>query len=183
MKKFECKECSGNCRLEIEEVGELRLKCVRHYDGIVKWHEVKEENTQVHTQVKLPDWVKVGKWVYCPTTGNYGEVVDQQGNTVLLRPFGSDDDTVFSKDINIILERGKPAKKRPFNEKEMRELVGKVLETPHIDLLVNAYSKVTKGVSTAWRDYTAEDLMDLDFTIDGKPCYKLEHLENGEWVE
>jgi hypothetical protein len=66
----------------------------------------------------------------------------------------------------------------------MKALVGKVLETPNIALLVNAYGKLTGDISTALGNYTAESLMDNGFVIDGKPCYKLEHLnEKGEWVE
>lgn len=87
---------------------------------------------------------------------------------------------------NAIFSNGKivEARKRPFNEKEMRELVGKVIENDNVALLVTSYGKHTGDIDTYCGIYTAEDLRDSGFVIDGKPCCKLEHLnEKGEWVE
>lgn len=183
MKKFECDDCNANCKVTVKHGECPPCFCIYDVSG-AGWHEVKEENTQQFgNSEQLPDWVKVGEWVYCPTTRNYGEVVDQQGNTVLLRPFGSDDDEVFSKDINIILERGKPARKRPFNVYEMKAMVGKVLSGDKFDYCALITYTEAEMIETQHYTYTSDELIN-GYTIDGKPCYKLEHLnEKGEWVE
>jgi hypothetical protein len=76
------------------------------------------------------------------------------------------------------------ARKRPFNAEEMKALVGKVIgDGNRIDLIFSFTTK-DKKVETNYAFYDAELLMDGNFTIDGKPCYVLEHLnDKGEWVE
>ena len=189
MKKFECRRCAKACTLLLDENLAIPRSCI-YGNRESLWCAIKEdsaENAQTTQQFgnseQLPDWVKVGEWVYCPTTRNYGEVVGQQGNTVLLRPFGRDDDVVFSKDINIILERGKPARKRPFNADEIKALIGKVLRGDKFDFCALITYTEEETIETQHFTYTSDELIN-DYTIDGKPCYVLEHLnDKGEWVE
>lgn len=184
MIKFECKKCLNNCIVLANDYY-LPKTCCYDFGYKPNWHEVKEadsaENEQFGNSEQLPDWVKVGNLVYCSKTGIYGEIKTIKDNKIYLRLINTDE--VLPVKLNMVLKNGRPARKRPLNADEMKALVGKVLETPHVALLVNAYGKVTKEVSTAWGNYTDEALMNRGFTLDGKPCYKLEHLENGEWVE
>jgi hypothetical protein len=149
------------------------------------------KNSMIKRPVKeLPDWVKVGNLVYCSKTGNYGEIKTIKDNKIYLRLINTDE--VLPVKLNMVLKNGRPARKRPFNEAEMKALVGKILthkQTGDLTLVtdfINEYDKdLDYHYSTVFafgENYTDGDLMD-DCTIDGKPCYVLEHLEKGEWVE
>lgn len=127
----------------------------------------------------LPNWVKVGAVGYDDMNNEYFEVIEVNNDSFRAKSIGSPD-SCSGLYFNEFCSEGN---KRPFNEKEMRELVGKVLETSNVALLVDAYMKVTKNIVTSCGTYNAEELR-ARFTVDGKPCYKLEHLnEKGEWVE
>lgn len=140
------------------------------------------ENSLVERPAKaLPDWCKVEKWGYDTEDHEYFEIVDITPVFINVRLLNG---VHLQRSYNAIKKCCVEAKKRPFNEKEMKELVGKVIENPNIVLLVNAYGKHTGDIGTYCGNYTAESLMDNDFVIDDKPCYVLEHLnEKGEWVE
>jgi hypothetical protein len=68
----------------------------------------------------------------------------------------------------------------------MKALVGRVMEHATGRYLITACASFSTGdwkIEADGQYYSAALLLKDDFTIDGKPCYKLEHLENGEWVE
>jgi hypothetical protein len=78
------------------------------------------------------------------------------------------------------------ARLRPYNAKEMKALMGKVIEKGPSMHIVTGFENVLFGnecmVHVNGCLYNANDLL-RQFTIDNAPCGVLEHLENGEWVK
>lgn len=186
MRKFECKGCENHCVTTMKTVECSPSFCL--YDTIKgNWHEVKEdnaENAQVDVKSEpLPNWVKVGAIGYDTHTNDYFEIV------CINCTFGIVNVNLFNggylqHNYDIIRNHCVKAQKRPFNDKEMREIVGKSLETPGFVKFIFSYDKENKTLESYDFLYTADDLFEDDFKFEGKPCYKLEHLNNnGEWVE
>jgi hypothetical protein len=182
MKKFECKECYiAPCILDVgEETNRLPKMCPYGVNGAI-WHEAKAETTTKSSQ--LPDWCRVGEWVYYPEDMGhsvYLKISEIKGGFVHAKE--KDDYDPWQISYNAICEYAKPARKRPFNAEEMRGLVGKVIEDGDNALFVSVYYGKEKCISAGCvADFDGDDLMRC--SCDGKPCYKLEHLENGGWVE
>lgn len=125
---------------------------------------------------ELPDWCKVGEWVYL-SNEEYDKIESIDGFGINL---------VSGAIINkkYIHEETVSARLRPYNAEEMKSLVGKVIcgnDTNFRAMIVYA-DGVSGVVETIHYDYNAEELAQ-SYTIDGKPAGVLEHLENGEWVE
>ena len=123
---------------------------------------------------KLPEWCKVGEWVYT-CNGDYRKVEAITDGIVCLSgglnvPVGD----IHSEMVS--------ARLRPYNKEEMRGLVGKVVcGSEGKTFLVLAYSPNT--VFFGGFSHTPEDLtLDIYKLPDGSPCAILEHLEDGEWV-
>jgi hypothetical protein len=153
------------------------------------WHEVVDSaenaqttNEQFGNSEQLPDWVKVGNLVYCRKTGIYGEVTAIGDNNIYIRIVNSDE--VFPAKLNMALRNGRPARKRPLNADEMKALVGRFITIENQIAMVIGYNKSSNRILIWGSNFlSAEQLINLEVTINGKPCYKLEHLEEGEWVE
>lgn len=74
----------------------------------------------------------------------------------------------------------KQTRLRPYNAEEMKGLIGKIVKREKTYSLVVEYDEVTKEVLVGCTNYESDlSLMD-NYTIDGKPCAVLVHLENGE---
>jgi hypothetical protein len=122
-----------------------------------------------HTKA-LPDWCKEGKQVYdiasreyiCVRKEDYGWYID-----------------------NIEIGRIKQARKRPFNEKEMRGLVGKVIEDVKGDAtLITDFNNCTKSIRVLGEWVQSDDLANSTWKLNSKPCFVLEYLNGkGEWVK
>lgn len=127
---------------------------------------------------RLPDWCKVGEWVWAIAFNAYFKV-DKVDDLFI---YGTD---FPGSEYSVAINNVRQARLRPFNTEEMRGMVGKVINNPCSSRLVTAYNEsdcIKILTSIGW--YTADDLMTSDYTIDGKPCGVLEHLnENGEWME
>ena len=188
MKKFECVGCENNCKLTPKKNYFLPKFCpfAEGYEPV--WHEVKEEACKISIQDnrdsiqdnKLPDWVKVGAVGYDALNNEYFEITHIEHDSFRAKSIDSSNSCSSLYFNEFVYE----ANKRPFNDKEMKSLVGRVLETPSVVLLVNAYGKISGTIVTPSGNYSAEALMDNKYTIDGKPCYVLEHLnEQGQWVK
>jgi hypothetical protein len=165
MKKFECKGCDNHCVVTTNS-NYCSVMCHLVNED---WHEVKEETTTKSSQ--LPDWCKVGEWIYDRPTKDYRQIRrnDALYTTCLLDAM---------KDGVVV-----PARKREFNKKEMQGLVGKVIENCKYVLWCDGYEKESNRIVTLLKAFTAEDLMEGGYAVNRKPCYVLEHLENGGWVE
>ena len=139
-------------------------------------------NIQVNTQVKkLPDWCRNGALAW--ENGDYFEleVIDEDHRITMKYSDGTEE----SVTSDYIGKHVKQARLRPYNEVEMKELVGKVVERNGMLELVAAYKPEQDDFKIALSDdwYYNTDLLYDGYTIDGHPCGKLEHLEDGEWVE
>jgi hypothetical protein len=118
----------------------------------------------------LPDWCKAGKYVYDVSLREYIYVREEDYDWYI---------------DPIARGRIKQAHKRPFSAEEMQGMVGKMLDVASVIELIVGYNKCTKEIITYDDTYSAERLMGATgWRIDGKPCFKLEHLnDKGEWVE
>ena len=149
------------------------------------------ENSLIERPSKaLPDWCKVGEWLYVPETNAYHKITfvdESQVNTV-----SYDTDCCSRWDHQGIMEDTKQAKLRPYNAAEMKKLVGKVIEVG-----LGQFSLCLR-VKGRWADFLDDcdtdddrariisynnDMLKCAKYIDGPPCGVVEHLENGEWVK
>lgn len=139
------------------------------------------QNSLIKRPAKLPDWCKVGEWVYCTQTENYGKILSVDAEQVNIRLSSNE---TFSAKTNMMLKYGEAARLRQYTADEMRELVGKVFEDKDGNLyLAVSYIPHGRGLLVGGYYFNAGELLDANFTIDGKPCGKFEHLEDGEWVK
>jgi hypothetical protein len=169
MKKYKCSGCSKPCFIQVEDEADCPIWCAYAKGEITDWCEVEEVVTDCN---QLPDWCKVGEWYYDKVIKQYLQIDS----------FDMAHKARWGQDLKngVIVQ----ARKRPFNAEEMRELVGKVIQDNIGNRsLINNYTNVDNQVTVFCAYCNADKLMKAGYTIDGKPCYKLEHLENGEWVE
>lgn len=155
----------------------------KQYQPRVEFDARNWQNSLIKRPAKkkaLPDWCKVGKWGYNTETHGYFEIVSINDIFVNIDIHGYGH---FQQGYGIIKKHCVEARKRKFNDKEMKEIVGKSLETPSFVKFIYSYDKENGTLESNDFLYTAEDLFEDDFKFNGKPCFKLEHLENGEWVE
>jgi hypothetical protein len=182
MKKYKCSGCYHKCPVTQDEHSDFfPINCLYFKEKTAFWTEIKEEKETVTECNQLPDWCEVGKRVYNIKKKQY-QTIRRINGTVICKNIDGDGCTQYG--YGAFMGDCVQARKRPFNEKEMKALVGKVLENHKYLLWVEGYEKNTKRIVTLLKSFTAEELMDSDYLIDRAPCYKLEHLnENGEWVE
>lgn len=164
-----CKECDP-CSLDIGEAKKEPFICPLGCTTPT-WNEIKEEPTTNSNQ--LPDWCKVGEWVYSIPAQKYDKIIAIQDYRIVTERMKYTDD--YINDGNIV-----PARLRPYNAAEMKALVGKVLDRDGDRGLVTFYDgDINKVYLGAW--FSADSIMEK-YTIDGMPCGVLEHLTNyGEW--
>lgn len=135
-------------------------------------------------QEQLPDWVKVGETYYDYGARRYFKVtgIDDEKSEVSISWEPDMSAEVIS--YSIFKEFARPARKRQFNAEEMKALAGKVLSDSSGEWRSLILWASGVEITTYNRSYSPDTLMVYDFVVDGKPCYKLEHLnEKGEWVE
>jgi hypothetical protein len=143
----------------------LYCSCFTHANA--EWKEVDV----VEEVVDMPEWCEMRNIVY--HQGEYLKVVGEIGYDAVILSNGK------QASITELVE----ARLRPFNEKEMRELVGKTItyKTSEEVFLVTYFNKVHVGLGHLC--LTAEDLLNKYTKVDGTPCGVYEHFENGEWVK
>ena len=190
MSKWKCHkiECLCGCESNLDSTY-APTQCLCFDNRTPKWKLVQNEPEQKQENT-LPDWCRVGEWVYDPSGNLYAKVGKMDASLL-----GADSHIVMhyvaeggsaTLPYAMVRHRLNPARLRPYNAEEMRGLVGKVIETENTADLIIAYDrvmgKVRKAVFNCW--CCADELLKANFTIDGKPCGVLEHLDdNGEWVE
>lgn len=126
---------------------------------------------------KLPDWCKVGEWVYYR---GYRKIIKVNALRLVLESAHCGDLTVYPEEIG---KEVKQARLRPYNAEEIPDLpfeVTKKNSNFRTTVVSCRGNKVWLAVSTI--AFSTEELMQ-DFTTKGEPCGVLEHLENGEWVK
>jgi hypothetical protein len=127
----------------------------------------------------LPDWCKVGEWVWLDPqkiagANGYEKVTNVDG-------FG----LMFESGLMVCFShRILQARLRPYNTDEMRELVGKIAKSETGDVsIIDDYSSRDEDVYICDAWYSANMLLQSKWRLDGKPCGVLEHFKNGAWVE
>ena len=145
------------------------------FDYIDKFDATDWQNSLIERHAKLPDWCKVGEWVWDIHTKEYVKVTSVDDNEVSFNGgfYGAVTPGSFAVEY-------KQARLRPYRAEEMKALVGKVIYTSEAKaFMVISYAggEVLFGKFL----HTAEDLaLDIYKFPDGKPCGVLEHLEDGE---
>lgn len=144
-----------------------------YVEGIIrpKFDASDWKNSLIERPAKeLPDWCKVGKYVYDASLREYLYVKEEDYDWYV--------DPVARGRI-------KQARKREFNDKEMKALVGRIFTTLDGDAsIATDFDKYLKTLYIYNEEYTNKQLADSAWLLDGKPCYVLEHLnDKGEWVE
>lgn len=138
------------------------------------------QNSLIKRPAKLPDWCKVGEWVWLDPQKIYGPAGYKKIKNIdgLELTFADGCCIYFSHKI-------KQARLRPYNDDEMKALVGKpITMLDGAVCLCSVYSKRDKSVILDSVHWDAQELLNSGYTLDGKPCGKLEHLnDKGEWVE
>lgn len=185
MKKFECKDCYKKCQTMVI----IEPKFCLLFGDKADWHEVKEvdsaenaqtTNEQFGNSEQLPDWVKVGAVGYDGMNNEYFEVIEVNNDSFRAKSIGSSD----SCSGLYFNEFCSEARKRPLNADEMKALVGRLLTTVDGDVsIATVFDNTLKELWIACKCFKNKELANSKWLLDGKPCYKLEHLENGEWVE
>lgn len=141
------------------------------------------ESTQDTTQDELlPNWCAVGGVVYSKDEKDYAKV--QSLCTIGVNLLFLKENKHYQRNCAYIKHECVQARLRPYNADEMRGLIGKVVGNEHGNMfLVTAFVTDDEGeVCVDGIVYNADDLLEC-YTINGKPCGVLEHLEDGEWVE
>lgn len=137
-------------------------------------------------ETKLPDWCKVGEYVFHDVDEKYYKVESVQDytietTTVVGRSTRLQDQETFCN--NYV-----QARLRPYNADEMRRLVGEVVsytdKSRYFLISCADFCTDTPHIYFGETWHTAEEINKPSlYQLDNKPCGKLEHLENGEWVE
>lgn len=182
MTKWKCDRagatCFKPCYAECEGEDCAPDKCLFSAFRIPTWERVPDEpeqNQKQKQETTLPDWCKVGAWVYSIPAQKYDKIIAVQYFRIVTREemkYTGD----YINDGNVV-----QARLRPYNAEEMKALVGKVLEHDGNASLVIVYlGNGLLRVGTKW--VSAERLIEEGYTIDGKPCGKFEHInDSGEW--
>lgn len=129
---------------------------------------------------KLPDWCKVGEWVW--SSNSYHKIVRIETNGCSAPVIILDNDHKYTFG-SVNWDDVSQARLRPYLPDEMGSLVGRVAHHDTGSYLITAFENRWNQVKieSVWRD--AVELMKVWTWLDGDPCGVLEHLEDGEWVE
>jgi hypothetical protein len=148
-------------------------------------HRLSEQYHNGPEKTTLPDWCKVGEWVYL-SNKEYDKIesIDDFGINLA-------SGTIINK--KYIHEEAVSARLRPWNFEEApyqlkvkrndwsrgagEELTFLGPRSGKWGYLVGAYD------NECFTFYSFEEMKILYRTLDGEPCGVLEHLENGTWVE
>ena len=139
-------------------------------------------------ETKFPEWCKVDAVGWHKRCGYFKVTyIDDVSKRVDIQQAGDKSRGYLS--FHTVCKETTRARLRPYNEAEMRGLVGKTINNASCALLVIAYSSLKHAIkiNELWR--TADQLFSGDgtssgYTVDGKPCCVFEHLNDaGEWVE
>lgn len=139
------------------------------------------KNSLIERPARLPEWCKVGEWVWDIDDSRYVKIISIT-DMVLLCTKGK---CTYYTDLKDMKGLYSQAQIRPYNVDELKALVGKpITMSDGAVCLCTAYSKQCKSVILDNTHWNAQKLVDNGFTVDGEPCGVLEHLnEKGEWVE
>ena len=159
-----------------------KLKC-----DATDWQNSLIERPKKNT---LPDWCKVGEWVYYFNEVDgweYIKITGIKNGYVEVKETGWLDSGQII--YSVFVENSKPARLRPYTDDELRGLVGKTINDASCAFLVTSYNSFKHAIKINEEWMTANQLLlgagaVLRYTVDGKPCGVFAHLNDaGEWVE
>lgn len=133
------------------------------------------KNSLIERPNKLPEWCKVDAVGWHKRCGYFKVTrIDDVSKRVDIQQV--EDRYKGYLSFHTVCNEAVQASLRPYNEGEMRSLVGKVIESEEYAFVINSYSDVSKTVRFNGYNYTSADLLNNNLTINGKPCFVLEHL-------
>ena len=189
MTKWKCDRagaiCFKPCYAEREGEDCAPDKCLFSEFRTPKWERVPDESEQ-KSETTLPDWCKVGEWVYSIPAQKYDKIIAIQDFRIVTREMKYTE--CYINDGNVV-----QARFRPWTFEEAPAVLK--VKDPHGLALAylspfggkyiiayhhpDEYEKIKLGEVT----FTFSAFADIFTQVDGKPCGKFEHLEDGEWVE
>ena len=187
MTKYICECFEGAKRCTHETTGSCPTLCCVRAHATCHWRKV--ENQEVETPATtLPDWCKVGAWVWFSGAKDIGYEpgylkITDVGYNGMENVINAEGDGIISMPLSVVKE----ARLRPWTYKEAPEtlkVISKCEPEQMICLFLASRNKHSVQYTTlpAWY-IDVKILMDKYLQLDGSPCGVLEHYENGEWVE
>ena len=147
-----------------------------------RYDNLNWRNSLIERPAKLPDWCKVDAMGWHKRCGYFKVTyIDDVSKRVDIQQVGEKSRGYFS--FHTICNETVQARPRPYNDSEMQGLVGKVLELDGNRDLVTSYDNEDKEIYAEPMWMNSVYLLSNGYTIDGKPCLVLEHLEGDTWVE
>lgn len=165
------------------EVGEYFKPLMSHKFNASDWQNSLVKRPENNT---MPDWCKVGAIGFNDEYFKIIKINDKYCTVLYLDPHIKDEDGNIGEIPFDSLTRCHESRLRPYNEEEMKALVGKIVEHKSGSALVTAcfsFRNEFSQVRLIDKLYSAELLLEEDFYIEKAPCGVLEHFENGEWVK
>jgi hypothetical protein len=180
---YVCNECIYGCELKSCAVP------VRCHTGVPSarpaWRKVADD---------LPDFLKVGEWVYDSGSSEYAKITDvsTSDKTITCRFLGSKRDII--RDYEYVEEFLTEACLLPYNDPDMTKLVGTAIVDKYTGdtcLVVGSFfnQAAEERMITLYLpesdiiSYDPDDLLEHYDKLDGSPCGNLMRKdENGEWI-
>ena len=180
----ECLDGARKCTHETHGFSAPTLCCVRS-NSSCNWRRVEDQKAEPAAP-KLPEWCKIGAWVWFSGAKDIGYEpaylkITAIGYNGWENVIDADGEGITNMRLSIV----KPARLRPWNDDELKSKVGKVFEMEHGDLtLCLGYQRDRGALYFAGKGpsaYSAKTLAESNWKLNGSPCGILEHKnEQGE---
>lgn len=188
--RVNCDECKMHGKI-------CRVSAINQFDGKIQvefppsavgWYapeELELVEPANHEEPPVPDWCKVGAWVWISMIGGNGikyRKIKAIDNTGWINFSGGFCDGIKNAGVVFI-----QARIRPWTFEEAPETV-RVVEGGARTVLYLSNEVVSQGTffyfSMQSRDTIDAEWMSKNMVqLDGSPCGVLEHIEDGKWVE
>ena len=175
----ECLDGARKCTHETSGFSAPTVCCVRA-NATCHWRRVEDQKP------KLPEWCKVGAWVWFSGAKDIGYEpgylkITDVGYNGMENVIDAEGDGIISMPLSVVKE----ARLRPWNDDELKSKVGKVFEDDVENLtLCFRYQRENETLHFAGKIMSSESLAESNWKLDGSPCGVLEHKnEQGEWVK
>lgn len=182
-KKYECNECwDSPCECIVPNVKFLVEICPNDPEKATKcnWKEV--EDFQQDYVFKLGEHeLHEGDWIYYRNHG-LAQIKNISPGVLHVQDGNGDYSIYFDDDRDKNLNNLKLARRRCWNEEELRQTVGRVFNIPNSGTaFVHSFTSGCVHLLCGERfyQYRAEELMEMGATLsDGSPCCVLEIVED-----
>lgn len=185
MSKWKCERCQVQvCTIELSSG--YPVFCVKSKDYEPEWDEINTIIESPKQEAELPEWCKPGAWVFDYNEREYAKVGSISGDKVKLIYVGKQPEI---KSKQYIIDCFFEARLRPYCSQEMKQLVGRILDNGTRMAMVTAceqYNVLARSQEVVFMVddwYTAENLIEYGYTLNGNPCGILEFNDDGEWKE